>query len=88
MGGDQDKDGKAGEVRYWLWQACITLLAGFITSQNLRHGTLAVKPTGEDIGYALIAFVIIFAAVISFTRLVARFNDRTELENQRSSDDS
>jgi hypothetical protein len=65
-------------TKFWLWQAFISLLAAYISTQHWRHGTLAVRPSAGDIGPTLIAFAIIFAAVIGVTHLAARFNDEGE----------
>ena len=62
-------------TKFWLWQAFISLLAAYIATQHWRHGTLAIRPTAGDIRPTLIAFAIIFAAVVAVTHLAARFDD-------------
>lgn len=72
------ESGREAEIGHWLREALISLLAGFIASQSIRHGSPAVRPTGKDAVYALIGFAIIFAAVVAITRLAAQLDAETE----------
>ena len=61
------------EIRFWLGQAFICLIAAFI-AQSFRYGNMWRMWTRSDLLPILLAFVIIFAAVASVTLLARRLN--------------
>lgn len=75
MTDDERRNSLIDRTKFWVWQAFISLLAAYITAQHFRHGTVAVRPTAGDIVPVLIAFAIIFAAVVGVTHLAARLNE-------------
>lgn len=66
-------------TKFWLGQAFVSLLAAYIGVQHFRHGTLAIRPTASDIVPILIAFGIIFAAVVGVTHLAAHLNEEGKI---------
>jgi hypothetical protein len=69
---------RRGEIRFWLGQGLISLLAAFVATQNFRHGNFVTMPTSDDVIPFLVTFALIFAAVASVTLLSRRFNTRPE----------
>ena len=62
------------EIRFWLGQAFICLIAAIIASQSFRYGNIWTMPTRSDLLPILLAFVMIFAAVACVTLLARRLN--------------
>jgi len=79
MNNDSSEE-RTSRIGYWAWQICVTLLAGFVAAQTLRHGTFLIRPTVEDLAYSLVAFLLILAVVVGVSRLSRRLSTGTEEE--------
>jgi len=88
MADDGHSEAPRGQIRFWLSEASITLLAAFIGAQAIRHGTLLVRPTGADAAYTLVAFAVIFALVVVVTFSSDRLNNQDETEDRPAGNES